>query len=167
MLSEMQIVQKHAAVLPVNVQAIIEELGIVYLEEPMDPASSGRIDYNDPFCTITINSLEGPQRRRFTAAHELGHYLLHRDLMDGKGHLDRLYSEGGRDNPYAPLSPEHEVQANQFAASLLMPEKILRSRYDRANDNVRELADLCAVSPMAMRIRLKNIGIREHEHAQG
>ena len=108
-----------------------------------------------------MNSDEGPQRRRFTAAHELGHYLLHRDLIDGRVHLDRLYSDGGHDNPYAPLSPPHEVQANQFAADLLMPASRLKEMYDPRNDNLRELAELCFVSIAAMAIRLKSIGVRD------
>jgi len=126
----------------------------------MPPDSSGRIDYEEPFCTITVNADEGPQRRRFTAAHELGHYLLHRDLLDGKQHLDRLYSQGGHDNPYGPLSPSHEVQANKFAADLLMPAGPLRVKYNAGTDNVPELAKLCGVSLTAMQIRLRSLGIR-------
>lgn len=160
MQDEMAIVKRHASRLPVNVVELIEDLGIEYIEEDMGCESSGRIDFNEPFCTITVNGAEGPQRRRFTAAHELGHYLLHRDLMEGQGHLDRLYSEGGRDNPYAPLSPTHEVEANKFAAALLMPAGPLRRRYDPDADNVDELADLCGVSKAAMKIRLKSIGVR-------
>ena len=160
MRDEMSIVKQFANKLPVNVIGLIEALGIDYIEHPMDASSSGRIDVNEPFSIITVNSEEGPQRRRFTAAHELGHYLLHRDIIDGKGHLDRLYSEGGKDNPYAPLSPSHEVQANQFAADLLMPSGVLKSRYDPATDNVPELANLCGVSLAAMKIRLKSIGVR-------
>jgi Zn-dependent peptidase ImmA (M78 family) len=138
----------------------IEALQIDYIEEPMSRESSGRIDYNDPFCIITVNSDEGPQRRRFTAAHELGHYILHRDLIDGKQHLDRLYSNGGNNNPYAPLAPSHEIQANKFAADILMPAGPLRAQYDRIADNVADLARLCEVSLPAMKIRLKSLGIR-------
>lgn len=160
MRDDMSIVKDYAQRLPVDIVGLIRELGIDYSEVDMGPHSSGRIDIDEPYCLITVNSTEGPQRRRFTAAHELGHYLLHRDLMDGKGHLDRLYSEGGNDNPYEPLSPAHEVQANQFAASLLMPAATLRDLYDPQIDNVRDLAELCSVSMAAMRIRLKSIGVR-------
>lgn len=160
MRDEMDIVQRYAASLPVDIVGLIEALGIDYIEQPMRPGSSGRIDYNDPFCIITVNSDEGPQRRRFTAAHELGHYLLHRDMIDGIGHLDRLYSDGGMNNPYAPLSPAHEVQANQFAADLLMPKGKLRNAFDPDTDNVLELANMCQVSVAAMKIRLKTIGVR-------
>lgn len=157
---EMAIVQRFASELPVDAVGLIEALGIVYIEEPMDAGSSGRIDYNDPFCTITVNSGESPQRRRFTAAHELGHYILHRDLLDGRGHLDRLFVDGGNSNPSAPISPSHEVQANKFAAQLLMPSSTLRDRYDAVEDNVSELAMLCDVSLSAMKVRLKALGLR-------
>jgi len=161
MRDEMSIVQDFASRLPVDVVALIEALGIDYFEEPMPEKNSGRIDYNDPFCMITVNANEGPQRRLFTAAHELGHYLLHRDLLDGKKHMDRLYSEGGNDNPNSPLSPRHEVQANNFAADLLMPSGVLKAEYDPALDNVRALAELCGVSRSAMEIRLQALGIKQ------
>ncbi|MDC0739342.1 ImmA/IrrE family metallo-endopeptidase [Cognatishimia sp. SS12] len=160
MIDEMSVVNDFASRLPVDVIGIFDALSIDYVEEPMAPGQSGRIHYEDPFCTVTVNATEGPQRKRFTAAHELGHYLLHRDLLDGKKHLDRLFSDSGRDNPYGPLAPSHEVQANKFAADLLMPAGILRARYDPARDNVTELADLCDVSHAAMEIRLKALGIR-------
>ncbi|MGL4310742.1 MAG: ImmA/IrrE family metallo-endopeptidase [Paracoccaceae bacterium] len=160
MKDEMEVVLRRSQDVPIDIFGLIEELGIVYLEQPMGAGLSGRIDYNEPFCTITVNSEESYQRRRFTAAHELGHYLLHRDLMDGKQHLDRLFANGGRDNPVAPLSPLHEVQANRFAADLLMPINVLRDRYDPIRDNVEELARLFEVSQAAMKIRLKAIGVR-------
>ena len=161
---EMMIVREYGKRLPVDVKGLIERLGIAYVEEPMEPSSSGRIDYNDPFCTITVNSSERPQRRRFTAAHELGHYLLHRDLLDGR-HLDRLFGGPVADNPYAPLHPQHEVQANQFAAGLLMPKDVLQERYDAKADNFLALSRLCDVSPAAMKIRLEALGIRSKEIA--
>lgn len=160
MVDELEVVKRFAARLPVDVVGIIEALGISYQEYPMETGSSGRIEYDEPFCTISVNRSEGPQRRRFTAAHELGHYLLHRDLLDGRGHLDRLYSEGGSANPFEPLAPSHEVQANKFAAALLMPSGFLRDNYDADADNVPELAAKCDVSVSAMKIRLKSLGIR-------
>ncbi|NRB01697.1 MAG: ImmA/IrrE family metallo-endopeptidase [Rhodobacteraceae bacterium] len=161
MIDEMSVVRDYASRLPVDVIGIFDALRIEYIEEPMPDEQSGRIFYEDPFCTVTVNANEGPQRKRFTAAHELGHYLLHRDLLDGKKHLDRLFSSGGNDNPYGPLSPYHEVQANKFAADLLMPAGPLRAHFSPSADNVQELADLCGVSKAAMKIRLNSLGIRK------
>lgn len=161
MKTEMQIVQDFASKLPVDVVGLIEELGILYQEYPLGEGNSGRIDMNDPFFTITVNSAEGEQRKRFTAAHELGHYLLHRDMMDGEGgHFDRLFVARGEDNPYEPFQKEHEKQANQFAAQLLMPREKLSQLYDSVLDNYMELASKCKVSPAAMKIRLGSLGLR-------
>lgn len=164
-MDEMQIVRRYRERVPVDIIGLIRELGIEYREEPMEAGASGRIDFDGFLCTITVNANEGPQRKRFTAAHELGHYLMHRDLIENRGHLDRLFGPPGLDNPEAPLSPRHEVQANQFAADLLMPGHVIRQRYDLDQDNVRQLADLMRVSPAAMKIRLQSLGLRAPEAA--
>ena len=161
MSDDLDIVRRYRHSLPIDLEAIFSDLRIHYEERPMPKGHSGRIDYREPFCTVTVNSNEGVQRRRFTAAHELGHYILHRDLlMSGEGHLDRLFENGGNSNPFAPLSDKHEVQANQFAADLLMPESTLRLLYEPDRDNVIDLAKLCEVSYKAMEIRLRSLGIR-------
>lgn len=161
--NEMDTVRAFRENIPVDVKGLIQALGIEYKEVPMPSDQSGRIDceadWDDDVYRITVNATEGGQRRRFTAAHELGHYLLHRDLLGEGGHLDRLYSDPV-DNPYAPFSPSHEVQANQFAAELLMPAGRIREMYDQTNDNVIALANAFNVSPAAMRIRLKTLGLR-------
>lgn len=162
MKTEMQIVKSYTSSLPVDIIGLIEELGILYQEYPMDEGCSGRIDINDPFFTITVNSRETPQRKRFTAAHELAHYLLHRDLLDdGEGHFDRLFVGRGEENPYEPFMQIHEVQANRFAADLLMPAGPLARMYDPVQDNVRELANRCHVSLSALKIRLNSLNLRK------
>ncbi|MDN3711043.1 ImmA/IrrE family metallo-endopeptidase [Paracoccus cavernae] len=160
MIDEMAIVKKYAAHLPVEVNALIRELGLTYFEAPMPSENSGRIHKDGSDFTITVNASEGPQRRRFTAAHELGHYLLHRDLLPDGAHLDRLFNAQGYEEANDGIRPHHEVQANQFAANLLMPATFLRTHYDPAADNYKELARNCAVSSRAMQVRLKALGLR-------
>lgn len=159
-MTEMQIVARYSESFPVAVDRLIRELGIFYFEVPMPAGNSGRIDNNGGHFSITVNASEGPQRRRFTAAHELGHYLLHRDLIPPGGHADRLFNAAGYEDTHSAITPVHEAQANQFAANLLMPAGYLRANYDKSRDNFSELARLCAVSGKAMRIRLKALGLR-------
>lgn len=159
-MTDMQIVKRYSESFPVAVDALIRELGISYFEIPMQPENSGRIDNDGDRFSITVNATEGPQRRRFTAAHELGHYLLHRDLIPPGGHADRLFNATGYEDTHTAITPVHEVQANQFAANLLMPASYLRANYDKSRDNFSELARLCAVSGKAMKIRLKALGLR-------
>ena len=98
---------------------------------------SGFTEYDGWTCTIAVNSKDGPQRRRFTAAHELGHFVLHRDLLKEHRHLDRLFDEAARRNPSKPLVYSHELQANQFAARLLMPEQNHQERDPRWSSHRR------------------------------
>ncbi len=74
---------------------------------------------------IFVNASDPVVRQRFTAAHELGHFVLHRDEMGG------LVSRADTTETIE-LSPSesdtHEVEANQFAAELLMPEAVIRAR---------------------------------------
>lgn len=117
---------------------------------------------------IFVNSDEGNpiSRRRFTAAHELGHFLLHRDRMSGGrwiGDTKETIREAG-DAETAAM----EREANRFAAELLMPREVclamvsdLRKDHRIAPDSVlvhRLAADLL-VSREAMRNRLVNLGI--------
>lgn len=159
---ELEMVFRFASNPPVDVEGLIRTLGIEYREEPMPPIQSGWIELDGDTYAIVVNSNEGPQRRRFTAAHELGHYLLHRDLLERRGHLsrhiDQLFGEAAGHNPSSPFSPKHEIQANRFAARLLMPGNEIARLY--RDDNYRELADRFGVSAKAMKIRLNNLGLR-------
>jgi len=156
---------------PINVcstdgsAAIIRELGLKYDERPLPHDLSGWIEYDGDGYRIVVNAKEGPQRRRFTAAHELAHYLMHRDMLDNgttlHRHTDALFGAAAQANKIEPFSPSHEVQANRFAAELLMPAKLVRAGYDATADNVADLARQFKVSKLAMKIRLANLGMRE------
>lgn len=158
-IDELSVLRKHMRSLPVDVVAIIEELKILYIEEPLEDKQSGRIDFNDPFCTIHVNSKESEQRKRFTAAHELGHFLLHKDLLAEGRHLDRLFDVEPSDNPSEPLRKKHEVQANQFAADLLMPRSATIRLYQEYEGDVNKIAEKFAVSRAAVEVRLKSLGL--------
>ena len=94
-------------------------------------------------------------RQRFTCAHELGHAILHRtDMVDEKIAF-RIDGE----------STDKEIEANHFAASLLMPETYLSDFFSTLSlekplpDCVEELAKHFQVSTQAMFYRLQNIGL--------
>lgn len=116
---------------------------------------SGRIFKENNLYIIDINIFHPSTRQRFTIAHELGHYFLH------KGEVDKA-SNGLTDNGIyrSGLPTRLEVEANEFAAKLLMP---LNTIYKIIDTHNREeaglltpaiLADQFHVSEMAMRIRL-------------
>lgn len=100
-------------------------------------------------------------RRRFTAAHELGHAVLHRDRR-GRFLVDAKIVD---DN-----DPERadERDANRFAVELLMPEAVIRARADELKREhnacprqvlAYRLASELLVSREALRYRLETLGV--------
>lgn len=147
---------------PVDIQGIIHDLGIEYSEEVRPESMSGLIErYGDGY-RIVVNARHHLVRRRFTAAHELGHYVYHRDLI-GDGIFDdaayRSTDLGRYRNPKILL--EHETQANRFASVVLMPTQLIHQLQEKHNldmnrpQDVAILARLLEVSEQALRIRLK------------
>jgi len=159
------IIRKYALIAPVDVKAIIKEIGLTYVERDMPEGESGYIEYDGWYCTIAVNRAEGPQRKRFTAAHELGHFLLHRDLLKKHRHLDRLFDEAANRDPERPLEYHHEMQANGFAARLLMPRLTIERAIEQGINTVPDLAKRFDVSRLAMKNRLNALGLlgRIHE----
>ncbi|HEX8420409.1 MAG TPA: ImmA/IrrE family metallo-endopeptidase [Sphingomonas sp.] len=160
--SEMRIVARHLNKAPVNLQAIFSELGIDYHETRMNDASGSISRSGDGF-VVNVNALESETRRRFTAAHELAHYLLHRDLLgDGERmhrHIDNLY-DAGRQSGEVIFRRSHEIEANRIAAQIVMPKKLVEEKFGLTPD-AGALASEFGVSKAAMEIRLKTLGLLE------
>ncbi len=158
--SEMRIVARHLQKAPVDIEAICDDLGIDYEEVWMDDASGSISRAGDKF-VVHVNALESKNRRRFTAAHELAHYLLHRDLLgDGERmnrHIDNLYGAGEQTGDVI-FNRAHEVQANRIAAQIVMPKKLLEKEFALNKDSL-QLAKKFGVSKAAMDIRLQTLGL--------
>lgn len=104
---------------------------------------------------IWVNADEGrqwPPRRRFTIAHELGHWRLHRHADTGVFcRAGAIQSESPDDR--APLSPV-EGEANAFAAALLMPAGLIEEHYVRCGRDFFRLCSMFGCSGAAMGRRL-------------
>jgi Zn-dependent peptidase ImmA (M78 family) len=136
---------------------LIRSLGLSYDEVEMPADQSGEIRYENGRYKILINATESHARKRFTAAHELAHYLYHRDMLDDVGSLNR-HSDwlfGTRENDARPFSQQHETEANRIAVQILMPAALVRAEYENTDGNVARLAEIFDVSEAAMKIRLK------------
>ncbi len=111
---------------------------------------------HDDKAIIVVNKCSPAKRQRFTLAHELGHYLLHKTPGSAIFHRDERSSQG---------TDRVEVDANAFAAELLMPADEVRAQaaelgVDLLEDDLtRQLADVFDVSIQAMSIRLQQLGI--------
>lgn len=142
--------------LPVDPVAIARKLGIqVYIDYSLASDVSGMLrklpGYDDP--EILLNGSDSPVRRRFTCAHEIGHYNQRVNQgADGQWeYIDK------RDSLASTGKSAEEIYANKFAAELLMPKEVIRER--AADGNVVALAVEFGVSADAMRFRLDNLGI--------
>ena len=137
--------------LPIEVKGIARELGLPVTETYLGDNIAGQIirapGRSRSGFLIFVNSSEHPNRQRFTIAHEIAHFILHRDLIEDGVTDDTLYRS-------PELSSYLEVQANRLAADILMPIRLLKREYAKTQDP-RGLAKLFGVSPAAMDIRLK------------
>lgn len=137
---------------PVDVNGLAKELGLaVYESSDMPPEQSGKIikdlEYGGPSgYSIIVNAHEAFVRKRFTVAHEVAHFLLHRNNI-GDGLVDdALYRSG--------LPTLEEVHANRLAADILMPYARIEDAIGRGTKTIDALAKAFKVSPQAMSLRL-------------
>jgi len=102
---------------------------------------------------VLVDGAEPSDRRRFTLAHEVAHWVLHcASPASAPPVLCRqVHAGGGRD--------VREREANVFAADLLMPEDAVRGAAAAGNTDPLALAPVFAVSEAAMRWRLYNLGL--------
>lgn len=142
--------------LPVDLELIAKKLSVEVKYDTFSdylfsgqPEISGMFTYVGNIPTCTINSGHHVNRQRFTLAHELGHYALqHGEKTDNKNTLYR----NGDSNP-------DEIEANAFAAELLMPEGVVKYLIaDKGLTDISELAQYFSVSEQAMEIRLRKLG---------
>lgn len=159
--SELRIVGRYSTSAPVNLRAIFADLCVSYHEQPIMTGESGWIERDGNNYRVVVNANEGEQRKRFTAAHELAHYLLHRDLMDHGSrmnrHTDRLFDKAGLKQD-SLFKPHHEVQANRLAAQIIMPADLVRAKHEEGL-SVEALSSEFGVSKAAMEIRLETLGL--------
>jgi len=111
----------------VNVQAVAERLGANVVFDDLEDEVSGFLLKEKGVVTIAINKAHHPNRQRFTIAHECGHLALHATGQKDQLWVDKAYLFF-RDSQSSTGDQLAEIQANQFAAGLLMPEELIRAR---------------------------------------
>jgi Zn-dependent peptidase ImmA (M78 family) len=145
-----EIVGRFMGKAPVDVEGIARELGLKVYRKITDGDFSGKIECksgND--CSITLNALHPETRQRFTLAHEIAHYILHRNII-GDGITDNGVYRSGRPEPI-------EREANRYAAEILMPWRLVREKYHAGARSSAELANEFGVSTAVADIRLKEL----------
>lgn len=152
---------------PVLVEQVARRLGLKVQKEPAPDDLSGFLlrRPGDARAVIGVNSEHHPNRQRFSIAHEIGHFLLHEGEVlhvDRKNDALRVKLRGRR---AAMGDDPEEIEANLFAAELLMPERFLERDLERVRevdlydeDSLSKLARSYKVSTQALVFRLANLG---------
>ncbi|WP_134385243.1 ImmA/IrrE family metallo-endopeptidase [Flavobacterium psychrophilum] len=143
-----------------NVKKLAELLKINLKEEVLSDDVSGFFVMTDTGSIITYNKNNGTERKRFTIAHELGHFILH--SKEQPIFIDKTPSVMFRNNSSSTGEDFKEREANAFAASLLMPKKLIEEEILNAPNDfdkaISYLATTFKVSQQAMSFRLSNLG---------
>jgi len=150
---------------PIDVEALARARGIVVVRRRFEDADVSGILFRDAdHQVIGVNSAHSAQRQRFTIAHELGHWALHpgRELI-----LDVPVRVNLRDKTSSMASDLEEIEANAFAAAILMPEQMIRDHLNGLPLGRRREPDATAltlsrvfkVSTAALSFRLINLGL--------
>ena len=153
--------QSDALALPVDLNRVVECLGLSLNEKPLENEYSGFLAVKEK--TIVVNLNHPRVRRRFTIAHEIGHYQLHRRSEDIPVFIDRAVYH--RKESVAGVDHLMEMEANAYAAGLLMPEALLDEYLEdhpaldlEKPADIKTLAEEFEVSRPAMEFRLINLG---------
>lgn len=140
----------------IDVYKLAKDFSIRIQEKALGGEVSGLLVIKDGRAAIGIESGQIPQRKRFTIAHELGHFFLHREFKNT--FVDEVFARSGESN-------QIEREANAFAASLLMPSSLINKAIEFKgwreidDEKIEELAELFNVSGISMTYRLVNLKI--------
>ncbi len=144
---------------PIDVYFIAAELRIEVVERSLG-GTSALLLRKDERAICVLHQADSPLRKRFSVAHEIGHFILHpsREAYD----LQVI----ARDERSSEGKYLEEIEANSFAAELLMPSELLRDEVRTHIDlfaddesEIKNLAQTFGVSFQAMTHRLTNLGL--------
>jgi Zn-dependent peptidase ImmA (M78 family) len=150
---------------PVDVEVVAKHLRLKLVHMDLGDDVSGLLVSKGDSTVIAVQETDHSNRQRFTIAHEIGHYCLRHQFEPGEHvHVDRGHLITPRNSRSSTGVDPKEIEANQFAACLLMPSKLLSRaikgfKADSLRDyHVAQLADEFEVSEQAMTIRLSTLG---------
>lgn len=145
-----EIIRKYADTAPVNIVGLANALLLTVRQEDLGPDSGEIVRDIDrggfSGYSIVVNANHSRVRKRFTAAHEVAHFLLHRDRISNRLRDDKMYRSS--------LGTTKEREANQLAADLLMPRRAIGQFHAAGIRSTEELAEKFNVSIEAMKRRL-------------
>jgi Zn-dependent peptidase ImmA (M78 family) len=148
--TETDIIADFTRAAPVDVYGLARALGLEIRETELDKDISGKIEKNWlGSYTISVNARHPFTRRRFTVAHEIAHFILHRDMI-GDGIVDDAMYRSKKGD-------EIERQANAYAATILMPAPLVISKFRATEKSFAGMAAAFEVSSEVAEIRMREL----------
>lgn len=155
---------------PVDLDAVAKHLNIEIKKEHLGDDISGLLVNRDGKVICGVNEKHPPNRRRFTIAHEFGHFVLGHErqglFIDKHKHESYVIF---RNEKSSEGTNQQEIEANAFAAALLMPGPFVKAEIKKCiNDdntfvlddsNIKKLAKKFGVSEIAMTYRIGNLDL--------
>lgn len=135
-----------------DIEAIAEHCGATIVYRPLEGCEARIIGYRDR-AIITVNADSIRPRQRFSAGHELGHWMRNRGKVAFRCEDQSFLREWSQNNP--------ETRANRYATDLLLPVTMFRPRAQKQAitfTTVRALAYTFEMSVTATAIRLVEVG---------
>lgn len=147
---------------PVPVEAIARSEGLRIAFDSLEGDISGFLLRRTGTAVIGVNTHHPRVRQRFTIGHELGHHLL---FPRNDIHVDHVFDLRLRDHLASRGVDAEEMEANLFAAELLMPQPFLSRDLEEVevidlldDGDLKSLARQYEVSLQALMIRLTSLG---------
>lgn len=154
--------------IPIDVFSLAKSIGINFIDHKLSDDISGVLIINNGIGSIGYNSNHPIVRQRFTVAHEIGHFVLNHS-REGSVFIDQpskhMTTKLYRNSNSSSGENLQEIEANNFAASLLMPKKhvIPQSKNysisDLTGNGIEKMAKVFNVSTQSMIFRLINLDI--------
>ena len=148
-------INKDIQIFPFDIYAYVNTFDdIEIINDDLSSEISGMIEYIDGGFIIAINKYHSDGRRRFTLAHEFGHYCMHREYLINNKSIEDIAlfrSENTKD--------KKEFEANEFAAKLLMPKDDFLNIIKSGKTRLGDIAEHFGVSAAAAKYRAYKLGL--------
>lgn len=146
-----EISRRFRSTAPVNIVGLARALGLAVRQADLGPQIAGEI-FPDLYrggpsgYTIRVNASDSRRQKRLAIAHEIGHFLRHRNRIQNRLIDDHLYR--------SRLGSTKEREAEELAFDLLMPRALIRDLRSSGMTDPAQLADHFDVPLYVMKRRL-------------
>ena len=111
-------------IIDIPISDFVSGIDLIYMEEPLGNCDVKIIFGNKKTIVKVDSQIKFEQRKRFVAAHEIGHSIMHQNMTLSN---DVFSNFNLFKNVEAHLkSGQQELEANLFASELLMPTKLFK-----------------------------------------